>query len=95
MTVLVLGGSVSCHFHNAMFITSGKNHQKKKIMIVDVERLLERAAFLSKRMGRAAPHPRETNQKDTNIPQNMHRTLGEVASGSWGHLFLAMVEKAV
>lgn len=92
---------MSCHFHNAVFITSGKNHQeKKKIMIV--ERLLERAAFLSERMGRPVSHPLDVNQRDTNVPQNMHRvlmsvhrTLGEPVSDSWGHFFLVMAEKAV
>lgn len=88
MTVLALGGSVSCHFHNAMFITSGKNHlEKKEIMIVRVERLVERAAFLPERMGRPVSHPLDMNQRDTNAPRNMHRTLGELGSGSWGHFF--------
>lgn len=55
-------------------------------MIVRVERLLERA-FLSERMGRPVSHPLDMDQSDTNVPQNMHRTLGELGSGSWGHFF--------
>lgn len=54
---------------------------KKEITIV-------RAAFLSERMGRLVSYPLEINHRDRNIPQNMHRTLGELVSDSWGHFFL-------